>query len=162
MYSMFQPLPIGLSGGLPVHLRPSPTHPGAQSHLKLPAVLVQVACLSQLWAPISHSFISERKKKFVIQKNKQILFDGLMVLPGFLALRSALVRALDRQQRTRESFWVSVFIHQDPNLRAGNSPTLTAFLRGLMSRAALCICSGSPRKLQKGLESETDPLILSR
>lgn len=58
---------------IPVHLRPSPIHPGAQSHLKLPAVLVQVACLSQLWAPISHSFISERKKKFAIKKSKYFL-----------------------------------------------------------------------------------------
>lgn len=65
VYSMFYTRSLGLVG-IPVHLRPSPIHPGAQSHLKLPAVLVQVACLSQLWAPISHSFISERKKKFVI------------------------------------------------------------------------------------------------
>lgn len=47
---------------LPVHLRPFPTQPGAQLHLKLPAVLVQVAWGSQLWAPISHSLISGRKK----------------------------------------------------------------------------------------------------
>lgn len=36
-----------------------------------------------------------------------------LVLLGFLALRSELVRALERQQRT-ESFWVSVFVQQDP------------------------------------------------
>ena len=50
------------SSALPVHLRPLPIQPGAQLHLKLPAVLVQVACLSQLWAPISHSLISGQEE----------------------------------------------------------------------------------------------------
>lgn len=56
------PVKVPGSVTLPVHLRPSPIHPGAQSHLKLPAVLVQVACLWQLWAPISHSLISKEAK----------------------------------------------------------------------------------------------------
>ncbi len=60
----WQHLPMHLrSSALPVHLRPLPIHPGAQLHLKLPAVLVQVACLSQLWAPISHSLISDKEEK---------------------------------------------------------------------------------------------------
>lgn len=57
----WQPLPVVRSSASPVHLRPSPIHPGAQLHLKLPAVLVQVACLAQLWAPISHSLISDKE-----------------------------------------------------------------------------------------------------
>lgn len=64
-YIFYHLLVHSRSSALPVHLRPLPIHPGAQLHLKLPAVLVQVACLSQLWAPISHSLISdnERTKK---------------------------------------------------------------------------------------------------
>ena len=52
---------------LPVHLSPSPTQPGAQVHLKLPAELVQVAWLSQLWAPISHSLMSEQRRNVRLQ-----------------------------------------------------------------------------------------------
>lgn len=56
---------------LPVHLKPSPIHPGAQLHLKLPAVLVHVACRSQLCAPISHSLISVKERR-----NKLISHNG--------------------------------------------------------------------------------------
>lgn len=67
-YLCFTPIFFWAGGGgflvaIPAHVMPSPIHPGAQSHLKLPAVLVQVACLWQLWAPISHSFISDTKKE---------------------------------------------------------------------------------------------------
>ena len=48
---------------VPVHLRLLPSHPGAQLHLKLPAVLVQAAWRSQLWAPISHSLISDTERR---------------------------------------------------------------------------------------------------
>lgn len=50
-----------LFSNAPVHLMPSPIHPGLQLHLKLPAVLVHTACLSQLCAPISHSLMSEKR-----------------------------------------------------------------------------------------------------
>lgn len=67
----WQHLPVHLRpSALPVHLRPLPIHPGAQLHLKPPAVLVQVACLSQLWAPISHSLTSDKETNKKLCKEK--------------------------------------------------------------------------------------------
>ena len=61
-----------------MHLIPSPIHPGAQLHLKLPAVLVHEACLSQLWAPISHSLISTERERWELVWNS--LVKGLQVV----------------------------------------------------------------------------------
>lgn len=46
----------------PMHLIPSPSQPSRQRHLKLPGMLTQEACMSQLWALISHSSISDAKQ----------------------------------------------------------------------------------------------------
>lgn len=52
---------------LPIHLMPFPTQPSLQLHLKLPGTLTHEACMSQLWAPISHSFTSTSTKQSAFQ-----------------------------------------------------------------------------------------------
>ena len=46
----------------PVQLTPSPEYPGLQVHAKDPLVFLQLAFARQLCFPVSHSFISAKKK----------------------------------------------------------------------------------------------------
>lgn len=132
-------LPVFRLLASPVHLRPSPIHPGAQSHLKLPAVLVQVACLWQLWAPISHSLISNKEKKNRLEMTlKQTLywrFNELGLFPGgaSLASESELMRGLNCFKTTAgddraKSFWVTVFTRGELYFRAEATETFSWFL----------------------------------
>lgn len=107
-------------------------------HLKLPAVFVHVACLSQLWAPISHSLISNKEEtnEKPCKKKKRQCSDGLMIwvcilIPvGFLALWSELMLGLNciktaaGDDRTK-SFWVTVFIHGELCFRAEGPETFS-------------------------------------
>lgn len=162
---------------LPVHLRPLPIHPGAQLHLKLPAVLVQVACLSQLWAPISHSLISVKEgtnKKPC--KEKLMLFwwsDDLgLNSVRFLALSSELKLGLNclktaaGDDRTK-SFWLTVFIQGELHFRAEGSKTfswsliLIAFLQRFNEQTqSLDFHCASLSRVIKKAKRENDILML--
>lgn len=66
-----------------------------------------------------------------------------------------LVRALERQQRTRESFWVSVFIHQEPKSQSRKfcgSPALTAFLQRFNEQSCSLDLFRFTQKATKGAE----------
>lgn len=60
-----------------MHLIPFPIQPELQLHLKLPGMFVQTACLSQLWAPISHSLISVNTEMF--EDGWNFLTDRLLI-----------------------------------------------------------------------------------